>query len=79
MHSSIASCWRGMRGVNLIAAWIFETRDADTLNCSATVVSGSFGLARCKVKKLTPFRPPPELLCHFLARGLFGLPLCVSQ
>ena len=50
VHSSIASYWRGVRGVDLITPWIVELRDADRPNRAAIVVSGSFGRARCKVK-----------------------------
>ena len=50
LHSSIAICWHGVRGVDSIAVWAFEMRDADTLKRSAIMVSGSLGRARCKVK-----------------------------
>ena len=50
VHSSIASYWRGVRGVDLITPWIVELRDSDKPNRAAIVVSGSFGRARCTVK-----------------------------
>ena len=42
--------WREVRGVDSIAARIFEMRDANRLNRTASVVRDSFGLAMCKVK-----------------------------